>query len=270
MVKLKAIIKREYLIRVRSKGFLFGTLASPILLVLYMTVPMLMVKLVSHQAHQIAIIDQAGDDKLYQLIEKHLTRNNVKQMPLLEGQKQGDRDQYFLRREIARTPEEEQAKRQALNQQLESGQLTAFVVLPPDALKKEAFGYYAKNVGDVTSKSHVTDAVNEAVIQRRMDEAGMDMNRVNDLSRTVELNIINRRGERELGQTFFLTFGLIMAIYVSILIYGITVMRGVKKIAQHKIEHEKEHQHRLNFWQWDVRHTHHRHRRHGADQQARQ
>ncbi len=235
MDKIKTIIKREYLIRVRSKGFLFGTLASPVLLVLYMTVPVLMVKLVTHKTHQIAVIDQSGDEKLHQLIERQLTRNNVKQMPMLEGQKQGERDQYVLRREVVASPEAAQAKRNELLQQLENGQLTAFVVLPPDVLKKDELEYYAKNVGDVGSKSHVTEAVNQAIIQRRMDEAGMDLNRVNDLSRTVELNIINRRGEQEKGQTFFLTFGLIMAIYVSILIYGITVMRGVIEEKQWRI-----------------------------------
>ncbi|MBI3758666.1 MAG: ABC transporter permease, partial [Deltaproteobacteria bacterium] len=62
-----------------------------------------------------------------------------------------------------------------------------------------------------------------------------DANRVNDLSRGIELDTINRQGQREEGQTFFLTFGLIMAIYVSILVYGITVMRGVIEEKQWRI-----------------------------------
>jgi ABC-2 type transport system permease protein len=232
MDKLKAIIKREYLIRVRSKGFLFGTIASPVLLVLYMTVPILMVKLASHKAHQIAIVDQFGDDKLYQMIERNVTRNNQSEKV---AERMGETNRYYLRREVARTPEAAQALQAALTQQLESGQLTAFVVLPPNALATREFGYFAQNVGDITSKNHVSDAINEAVIQRRMDDAGLDLSRVNDLSREVELNTINRRGEREKGQTFFLTFGLIMAIYVSILIYGIMVMRGVIEEKQWRI-----------------------------------
>lgn len=232
MDKLKAIIKREYLIRVRSKGFLFGTIASPLLLILYMTVPMLMVKLSSHQTHQLAIVDEFGDEQLYRNIEQSLTRDNDNQR---EAEKQGEADRYVLRREAAATPAESAAKQKSLNEQLANGQLSAYVVLPKDALNKEHFPYFAKNVGDLSTKERVSDAINEAVVARRMAQAGIDANRVNNLSREVSLDTINREGQREEGQTFFLTFGLIMAIYVSILVYGITVMRGVIEEKQWRI-----------------------------------
>lgn len=232
MEKLKAIIKREYLIRVRSKGFLFGTIASPLLLILYMTVPMLMVKLSSHQTHQLAIVDEFGDEQLYRTIEQLLTRDNDS---LREAEKQGEADRYVLRREVAATPAESAAKQKLLNEQLGNGQLTAFVVLPKEALEKGRFPYFAKNVGDLSTKGRVSDAISEAIVARRMAQAGIDANRVNDLSREVSLDTINREGQREEGQTFFLTFGLIMAIYVSILVYGITVMRGVIEEKQWRI-----------------------------------
>jgi ABC-2 type transport system permease protein len=232
MEKLKAIIKREYLIRVRSKGFLFGTIASPLLLVLYMTVPALMVKLSSHQTHNIAILDQNGDEALFRRIQEILAHDDNAGR---EAERQGETDRYVLRREVAASAEAAAAKRQLLNEQLGSGQLTAYVELPKEALKKNHFPYFAKNVGDLTTKGNVGDAVNEAIIERRMAEAGLDANRVNDLSRNVALDTINRQGQREEGQTFFLTFGLIMAIYVSILVYGITVMRGVIEEKQWRI-----------------------------------
>ncbi len=232
MEKLKAIIKREYLIRVRSKGFLFGTIASPLLLILYMTVPMLMVKMSSHQTHQLAIVDEFGDEQLYRNIEQLLTRDNDSQR---EAEKQGEADRYVLRREVVTSAAASAAKQKLLNEQLASGQLTAFVVLPKDALAKGHFPYFAKNVGDLSTKGRVSDAISDAIVARRMAQAGLDADRVNDLSREVSLDTINREGQREEGQTFFLTFGLIMAIYVSILVYGITVMRGVIEEKQWRI-----------------------------------
>src|SRR6185436_19753705 len=159
MEKLKAIIKREYLTRVRSKGFIFGTIASPLLLVMYMTVPALMVKLSSHQTHQIAILDQNGDERLYRRIEEILTRDNNTER---EAEKQGETDRYILRREIAATPEAATAKQKRLNEQLASGQLTAYVVLPKEPLKQNHFPYFANNVGDLTTKGNVNNAVNDA------------------------------------------------------------------------------------------------------------
>ena len=232
MEKLKAIIKREYLIRVRSRGFIFGTIASPLLLILYMAVPALMVKMSSHQTHQIAILDQFGDDELYQRIEQLLTKQNS---TAGKAEKQGETSRYQLRRELAKTSAEFADKQKLLNGQLESGQLTAYIVLPPDVLQQANLPYFAKNVGDLTTKSRVNDAVNDGIIERRMAVAGLDASRVNDLSRSVELDTINRQGQREEGQTFFLTFGMVMAIYVSILVYGITVMRGVIEEKQWRI-----------------------------------
>jgi ABC-2 type transport system permease protein len=232
MEKLKAIIKREYLIRVRSRGFLFGTVASPLILILYMTVPALMVKMSSHQTHQIALLDQFGDEVLCQRIEQLLTRHNDETRV---AEKQGETDRYEVRREQAATPAEFAAKQKLLNEQLENGQLTAYIVLPPDALQQKNLPYFAKNVGDLTTKGRVNDAVNDGIIERRMAIAGLDASRVNDLSRSVDLDTINRQGQREEGQTFFLTFGMVMAIYVSILVYGITVMRGVIEEKQWRI-----------------------------------
>lgn len=232
MEKLKAIIKREYLIRVRSRGFIFGTIASPLLLILYMAVPALMVKMSSHQTHQIAMLDQFGDDELYQRIEQLLTKQHS---PQGKAEKQGETSRYQLRRELAKTSAEFADKQKLLNEQLESGRLTAYIVLPPDVLQQENLPYFAKNVGDLTTKSRVSEAVNDGIIERRMARAGLDASRVNDLSRSVELDTINRQGQREEGQTFFLTFGMVMAIYVSILVYGITVMRGVIEEKQWRI-----------------------------------
>ncbi|MCI0665809.1 MAG: ABC transporter permease, partial [Acidobacteria bacterium] len=49
------------------------------------------------------------------------------------------------------------------------------------------------------------------------------------------LDIRNARGERERGQTFILSFGLLMIIYITILIYGVMVMRGVIEEKQSRI-----------------------------------
>ena len=42
MDKLKAIIKREYLTRVRSKGFIIGTILSPLFMSSFILIPFLL------------------------------------------------------------------------------------------------------------------------------------------------------------------------------------------------------------------------------------
>ena len=67
------------------------------------------------------------------------------------------------RREVAATSEEAALKRRLLNEQLASGQLTAYVVLPKEALKQEHFPYFAKNVGE--NSVHGSDSQENARIE---------------------------------------------------------------------------------------------------------
>jgi ABC-2 type transport system permease protein len=58
---------------------------------------------------------------------------------------------------------------------------------------------------------------------------------VETLSRGVRLDMRNVHGERERGQTFFLSLGLLIIIYTTILVYGVMVMRGVLEEKQSRI-----------------------------------
>ena len=49
------------------------------------------------------------------------------------------------------------------------------------------------------------------------------------------METINERGERERGQTVILAYALLMILYITILVYGITVMRGVIEEKQSRI-----------------------------------
>jgi ABC-2 type transport system permease protein len=223
MDKLLAIIKREYLSRVRSKGFIIGTALSPLLMMSFALVPLLVARSSGNQNYRIAVLDQTNDAALYERLEQALTEDNARS------------DRYEVRREPALSAEEMESRQQALNQELTDKKLDGYLVLPADVLERGRAEYHAKNISNFGGSSRIRGAVNTAVIERRMAKAGIDPAHVSRLSKSIELERINERGEREGGQTVVLSFVLMMILYITILVYGIMVMRGVTEEKQSRI-----------------------------------
>src|SRR5215470_3224189 len=108
MDKLKAIIQREYLTRVRSKGFIIGTLLSPLLMSSFILVPFFIGR-------------SAGPDK-YQIAALEPTRPR--------------QPRYELRREEIKSQEELEARQWALSQRIAEKQLDGYLILPREALRQ--------------------------------------------------------------------------------------------------------------------------------------
>src|SRR5215471_5022198 len=111
MDKLKAIIQREYLTRVRSKGFIIGTLLSPLLMSSFILVPFFIGRSAGPDRYQITVLDQSGDDFLYESLSRALEPTRPRQ------------PRYELKREEIKSQEELEARRQALLRRIADKQL---------------------------------------------------------------------------------------------------------------------------------------------------
>lgn len=221
MDKLKAIIKREYLTRVRSKGFIIGTILSPILMLSFVVVPYFITRLGGSERHRVAVLDQVGDPSLYQRVESILVANGTR------------KERYDLERVAA--PPDDDASLKRLQERLATGEIDGYLILPPNILEIDRLLYFVKNVGDFEARQQIGDAINRALVERRVRLAGLESEDLQRLTREVRFEVRNERGERERGQTFILAFGLLMIIYITILVYGVMVMRGVIEEKQSRI-----------------------------------
>lgn len=222
MDKLKAIIKREYLTRVRSKGFIIGTILSPLLMSSFILVPFFLGRSAGPDEYQIVALDQSGDDFLFESLALALA-------PTKPGQ-----PRYELRREEIGSQAELEARRQALSKRIADKQLDGYLILPRDALSQEEIKFYAKNASGFSNRARLEDAINKAVSERRIAQEGLDAERIRELTKGVGLTVVNERGESERGRVI-LAFTLVMLIYLTVLIYGVTVMRGVMEEKQSRI-----------------------------------
>ncbi len=222
MEKLKAIIKREYLTRVRSKGFIIGTFLSPLFMSSFLFIPILIGGSGGPDKYQIVVLDQNGDEALYESFERSLAPTRPRQ------------PRYELTREVVTTREEVEARQQALSERIAAKQLDGYLILPNQALERKEMKFYAQNASSFTNRARLEDAINRAVSERRIAREGLDAERVRELTKEVALKVVNERGESERGRVM-LAFTLVMFIYITVLIYGVTVMRGVMEEKQSRI-----------------------------------
>src|SRR5262245_1729737 len=124
MDKLKAIIKREYLTRVRSKGFIIGTILSPLIMSSFILLPVLIGRSGGPDKFQIVALDQSGDSLLYERLNLALANTKPGQT------------RFEISREEVKSQEEFEARRQALSQRVADKQLDGYLILPPDALRQ--------------------------------------------------------------------------------------------------------------------------------------
>src|SRR5262249_37092833 len=195
---------------------------SPLLMSTFILIPLLVGRSAGPDKYQIVALDQSGDTLLFESL-------NLALAPTKPGQ-----PRYELSREAISSQEELEARRQALSKRVADKQLDGYLILPRDALRREEIKFYAKNAGGFSNQRRLEDALRNAISERRIALEGLNSERIRDLTKGVELTVVNERGESDHGRVM-LAFLLVILIYFTVLIYGVTVMRGVMEEKQSRI-----------------------------------
>ncbi|HET9528791.1 MAG TPA: ABC transporter permease [Blastocatellia bacterium] len=237
MNKIAVIIKREYLTRVRTKGFIIGTIASPLLLLAIALLPVFLATRGGGE-RSVTVLDQSGDPGLFQAIG-----SNLKSQAEEAGQSQSGRPrvvgpQILLSQEVVGPDKEIDDVRRQYNSEVEKNTNKAYVVLRPGVLSGVKPEYYARNLSDSAIR-RIERSISQAIAQRRLEMAGLDSKMANEYIKPVEMITFRLSGEGESQeggfQVFQVAFVMLFFIYVTVLAYGIAVMRGVIEEKQSRI-----------------------------------
>lgn len=238
MKKIWVIIKREYIVRVRTKAFLIGTILSPLLLLALIILPGFLATRGGGD-RRITVINQSGDPELFNAI-----RNRVESRagdP--EGQDRnptGPGTRYTLTEKVVPPGQNvEEIISQDYNQDGNKDSDKAYLILPPGVLDKDKPEYRAKNTSDFGINS-LRQSISAAIVERRLAKAGLDSGQISNYTNPVELERrkLGAEGEAEEGGgegTFIIAFVMLFFIYMSVLFYGLFVMRGVIEEKQSRI-----------------------------------
>jgi ABC-2 type transport system permease protein len=214
MRKLRLIVKREYLTRVKTKGFIIGTIIVPLIGVAFC---LLIIFLVNHkptQSMRLVIVDNSGE--LAQPIAHGLDAK------LENGQPEFDIVDTIVQ---PASPDSVQAD---LRTRINTGKLDAYLWIPRDP--KESFELHMRNPDNFSLIGPLSGAVDQAVISRRLSDRGVHLDDIKTILQGTDLKLlkVSETGESvEKGQSIGIAIALVILLYTALLMYGIITMRSV-------------------------------------------
>lgn len=216
MAKLWAVIGREYMERIRSKWFLFATIFGPLLLGILLILPPLMALRTkpSEEAANIVILD-ATTSGIGARVAATLPRTPST-----------PRAQVRVLAVGALTAAESTATHEVVR-----NAVRGYLVLDSATLAGDSARYAGRNASSIGDMEMLTTVVRRGVLQERLAEAHVDSAtaaKIADVHPRLAAERLSEQGRAGSGLASAL-FGAGMAVllYMSIILYGQTVLRGV-------------------------------------------
>jgi ABC-2 type transport system permease protein len=227
MSKLLAVIRREYLERVRSRWFVLATLFGPLLFGTFMFLP--------------AVLSRASDrntaDLRYVLVlDATGTAVGRRIAAELAGGVTGDPDQARFRTVAAAElpPAEARARRDVA-----ARRAVGYLVLDTGSLNGGAVRYAGVNATALGDVDRIRSIVREQTLAARIERLGVDRARSQALAgsrvefKTEQLTRDGRGASGQVSGVFALVVAVVL--YSSILLYGQMVLRGVMEEKQTRV-----------------------------------
>ena len=212
MRKFWLIIKREYSTRVKTKGFVIGTIAVPVFSIGLMVFSLFLATRLTDRTVRLAIIDNAGG-----LANAVASGLNVR---LPNG-----KPEFEVVKTITQAESQEPVRKE-LRAEIRTNRLDAYLVIDRNG-KAE---FHTKNPSDFTLVQPITRAVHEAALASRLEARGIRPSEISDVTRSMDVKIIKitKYGEAEdSGQTFIIVVSVAMLLYMTLIMYGVITMRSV-------------------------------------------
>jgi ABC-2 type transport system permease protein len=215
MRKVWLVVKREYLTRIRTKGFIFTTIGLPLFSAGLLIFTMVLATRESDHTLKIALL---GDASFAKSIAAGFTEKLKNGQPLFQLVRTLDQ------------PQSEQGARDELAGEVRRGLLDGYLVVPKGVLQGKAVEFHTRNTSDFQALSSIRSAIDHAVISRRLSARGIQIDNLSELVRGVDLTLVKvgKGGEsEEKGQTFIMAFAVAFVLYITLIVYGVATMRSV-------------------------------------------
>jgi ABC-2 type transport system permease protein len=216
MRKIWLVIRREYLTRVRSRGFILATVGLPLFSVGIFAVSMALMTRKTDHALKISVLDNLGG--LAPEIAAGLQEKLPNGQPLYQVVSTWDR------------PESEKKVQEELDEQIRAGRLDGFLEVPKDVLEGKAATFHSQSPDDFQTNQDISRAVDNAVVARRLSDQGIHIDNLSKVMRSVELSLVRvtKTGEaEEKGEGWLVRISIVMILYITLLAYGVMTMRSV-------------------------------------------
>ena len=222
------VARREYLERVRTKAFIIMTIITPVMMFGFAVVPSLlsMRKAVGHRHIVVATPDAAFGEAIRNELIKPPTKEQLKAQ---EAKRDGSVP--ALRYTIDVTSAVSDQAKAALQKRIDAEEIDGFLWLPEEAVSKAEYDYIARSTSDFVEMGMLQSAVNRAAMRHNLGAHGITGAEFERITKRLDMQPITWKEGKAASGNFLAkllsSIMLVVMLYVTLLTYGINVMRAV-------------------------------------------
>ena len=215
--KALVVARREYGMRIRSKGFWISTALLPVLLVAMAIIPAMLASRAGSSKH-LVVVDETGrfGKEIQQTLEA--ANDSASQIAAFEVTLEAQAD-------------DEDAQRQRLDEQVREQEIDAWLWIDEAGLAAGEVEYHAESVSSFMSQTILERRLTRLVRRDKLASLGIEPEVADELVASIDLRTmrVTAEGSKEEGKDvgFLLAYALFFLLYLILMIYGQQVMNGV-------------------------------------------
>ena len=220
--KIFAVIRREYVERVRTKAFWIGTLLVPIFFLGYIAIQIASFKKTGGE-RKVAVVDLTGH--LFAPLQKDLAERET---TARKGSGRAQGVHWILEQ---RPPTGSlEATKESLRSEVLKKKLDGYLVLDPALIEKSQAEYYAITVSEFVAMTQLERALNHVLLKDKIEKRGLPPELSTDLEKRVDLKtlkVTQKGSTEEKGAGIFAAIIFMVLMYTTFFMYGFQNLRGV-------------------------------------------
>jgi ABC-2 type transport system permease protein len=220
--KIFAVIRREYLERVRTKAFWFATFLVPVFFLGYMAVQFAAIRKTSGE-RRVAVVDRTGQ------LAAPLARELAEREEARQKDNPGSRGIHWILEPRPVTGSIE-ATKEALRKEVLEKKIYGYLVLDPKLLEEDRAEYYSISVSEFVALEQMERAINRTILRGKIAERGLPASLSKELEKRVDLKtlkVTSKGTTEEKGAGIIASIVFLAIMYMTFFMYGFQNLRGV-------------------------------------------
>ncbi len=221
------IAKREYLERVRSRAFVIMTFFIPALMLGVTLLPTMLMQRGSNETKHMVVV--AADRDTAEMIRSRIEQKQDQQANAQDNESVNKRGLPPTHFSVDVSTNVGPAEREALTQKVNQKQLDGFLWATPDAIAARKLDFVTNDTSSFIENGILGQTVTDALRRQALKAKGLQATDIDAALQPVNVEPVSPRGKNAPNpqSMFVATLALVMVMYMTVLLYGINVMRSI-------------------------------------------
>jgi len=220
------IANREYLERVRTRAFVIMTFFIPALMFAVTALPTMLMTRGSNETKRMVVV--AGDRDTAEMIRSRIEHQ--------QDERAGKPDDQISNRRglpahfsVDVSTNATTAEREALTQKVNQKQLDGFLWATPDAIAAKKLDFVTNDTSSFLENGALGDTVADALLRHELKTKGLQEKDIEKALERVKVEPLSPKGKNgpDPQKMVIPTLVFVMIMYMTVLLYGINVMRSI-------------------------------------------